>query len=226
MADIKAQAKAVKDARNKPKDDNVDRDGDRPVKKEIIQKVDPKRFVIVNPSIATDKVVTEGRSPTKIDYLIRNGLGNQDHLTYYRQAMADPKKAIANPNLRKYVAELLDEVLNIIFNDTQTYNRVRTLLQKDRKIEDALIVKAYKSGFDFEILKEVFNRGLEEGNDETAFNRVNSFIAGGKARKMDADLLDSPGGVGTDEVTKKYADMTPGQSFALIKKALKGNDNG
>lgn len=228
MADIKALSKAVKDSRKKPTnndDTDFDDDGPNSKKKETVQKVDPRQFVVINPPLETDKL-TESRSPTKIDYLIRNGLGDQDHLTYYRQAMADPKKAIMNPNLRKYVAEVLDEVLDIVFNDAQMYNRVRTVLQKGRKVEDALIVKAYKSGIDLEILKEVFQRGLTQGNDETAFNRVNSFIAGGKARKLDADLLDSPGGVGSDEVTKKYADMTPGQSFGLIKKALRGKDNG
>lgn len=228
---IKSLSKAVKDTQKKKVPNNYDDsdfgDDGPNSKKKIIQKVDPKQFVVINPPIKAEKI-NESRSTTKIDYLIRNGLGNQDHLSYYRQAMSSPQKAINNPNLRKYVAEVLDELLNIVFNDTQTYNRVRTLLQNDRKIEDALIVKAYKSGIELEILKEVFARGLSQGNDEHAFNRVNSFIAGGKARKLDADLIDpleSPGGVGTDDVTKRYANMTPGQSFELIKKALKGKDN-
>jgi len=223
VADDKAKVQAIKDSRKKTKDDTPPNKADRKDQKSeaSASTLNPKKFVIINPPLSGDKM-NESRSLQKIDYLIRLGLGNQDHLSYYRQAMSDPKKAVVNPNLRKYVAEILDDVLNIIFNDSQTYNRLRTLLQKDHKIEDALMQKSERSGLDVEILREVYARGMIEHEDqEKAFARVNSFVAGGLARKMDADLM----GMGTDTVTKKYADMTPGQSFELIKKALKGTRN-
>jgi hypothetical protein len=238
---VKALSSAVKNSqKKKPPTNNDDSDfdddsSDGGKKNKIIQKVDPKKFVIINPPLHnTEKTnVNEARTQSQIDYLIRLGLGDMDRLTYYRQVFTNPQKANQTPYLRKYVAETLDLVLDIIFSDAQTYNRVRTKLQANlpqggvragiTKIEDALVVKAYKSGIEYDILKEVYARGLPDGQ-ESAFNRVNSFIAGGKARRMDADLMEPkpPGEVGTDELTKRYADMTPGQNFALIKKALKG----
>lgn len=72
-------------------------------------------------------------------------------------------------------------------------------------------------------MSRILTEEEEQRRNQYAFARVNSYIAGGRARKLDADL--DPAGVGTDELTKRYADMTPGQSFELIKKALKGNRN-
>lgn len=239
---VKALSRAVKEVQKKKpvtNDDDAD-SGDDPqngakLGKEV-QTVDPRKYVVINPPMVGDRnqPVTESRSQTQIDYLIRLGLGDQDRLNFYRQVMTNPKKANEVPYLRKYVSETLDLVLNMIFEDPQMYNRVRTKLQDNlpkggiragmKKIEDALVVKSHRSGIAIDVLIEVYNRGIEQdGDQEKAFNRVNSYIAGGRARKLDADL--DPVGVGTDELTKRYADMTPGQSFELIKKALKGNRN-
>ena len=63
----------------------------------------------------------------------------------------------------------------------------------------------------------VFLRGLYEGDKDKAFNRVNSFIAFGEAKKIDTDLeqdskpsnrLD-----GTSNLAKLYKKETPGQSL-------------
>lgn len=61
----------------------------------------------------------------------------------------------------------------------------------------ALLSKANKSGIPYGVLNEVYNRGISVWTkDETltpaqfAFNRVNSFIAGGKARELDIDLIE------------------------------------
>jgi hypothetical protein len=49
--------------------------------------------------------------------------------------------------------------------------------------------KAEKSGIDIDVIFEVFARGYEQNEDiNEAFNRVNSFIAGGKAAGIDNDL--------------------------------------
>jgi hypothetical protein len=57
------------------------------------------------------------------------------------------------------------------------------------KEANALLRKASESGVPVEIIYEVFSRGFEVNNNmNEAFGRVNSFIAGGKAAKMDSDL--------------------------------------
>lgn len=66
------------------------------------------------------------------------------------------------------------------------------------EIEESLRVKAEESQIEYEVVVEVYNRGLNEWTEETnktsdqyAFNRVNSFINGGLARKLDSDLLEN-----------------------------------
>jgi hypothetical protein len=117
-------------------------------------------------------------------------------------------------------------------------------------ITETLIKKSEKTGIPFSTLKEVFERGLllyvEESNqtqEQIAFNRVNSYIAKGRAWKLDADLreekvinekLDSAftkmlennnmsnndssnREIGTDSLTKNYVENTPGQSVPVTK---------
>ena len=63
----------------------------------------------------------------------------------------------------------------------------------------ALLRKSEESGYVVEVLEDVYTRGLAAYDSEKhskllpeqyAFARVNSFIKGGKARLMDADLID------------------------------------
>ena len=49
-------------------------------------------------------------------------------------AIRDPEAAVKNPVLRPFVGEVLEQTLDLIFNDAQLYNRFRTLLQKQDKI--------------------------------------------------------------------------------------------
>ena len=81
----------------------------------------------------------------------------------------------------------------------------------------ALEAKASHHGIPEEVLEMVFLRGLYEGDKDKAFNRVNSFIALGEAKKIDTDLeqdskpsnrLD-----GTSNLAKLYKKETPGQSL-------------
>ena len=81
----------------------------------------------------------------------------------------------------------------------------------------ALEAKASQHGIPEEVLEMVFLRGLYEGDKDKAFNRVNSFIALGEAKKIDTDLeqdskpsnrLD-----GTSNLAKLYKKETPGQSL-------------
>jgi len=50
-----------------------------------------------------------------------------------RAAIRDPEAAVRNPTLRRYVGEVLEQTLDLIFGDSQLYNRFRTLLQKQDK---------------------------------------------------------------------------------------------
>lgn len=72
-------------------------------------------------------------------------------------------------------------------------------LADETNITDSLKGKAAKSGFSFNIIKEIYDRGLAswgttnntQNQQQWAFARVNSFIADGLARKLDSDLVET-----------------------------------
>ena len=58
----------------------------------------------------------------------------------------------------------------------------------------SLYKKSEQSGIPFDTLKEVYHRGYATDlSEQTGFNRVNSFIAGGEAMVMDKDLMEKRG---------------------------------
>jgi hypothetical protein len=58
----------------------------------------------------------------------------------------------------------------------------------------SLFKKSEQSGIPFDTLKEVYQRGYAENlSDQIAYNRVNSFIAGGAAIELDQDLTEKRG---------------------------------
>jgi hypothetical protein len=58
----------------------------------------------------------------------------------------------------------------------------------------SLFKKSQQSGVPFDTLREVYCRGyLVDLSEQTAYNRVNSFIAGGLAAQMDHDLVEKRG---------------------------------
>jgi hypothetical protein len=90
------------------------------------------------------------------------------------------------------------------------------------KMLDALHAKAEEHGINFDILFEVFRRGWFSGRGsdhlseaESAFNRVNSFLADGLARKLDADLLLEDMGINTpsDDMVCDHDNPTPGEKL-------------
>lgn len=102
----------------------------------------------------------------------------------------------------------------------------------------ALYNKSQQSGFPFDLLEQVFKRGVSLWNPDTritkeqyAFNRVNSFIAGGRAAQDDVDLVeDTPSDreVGTDSLVQTYKRDTPGQNVdvvRVIKRTLRRTNN-
>ncbi len=79
--------------------------------------------------------IEESREVPRIDLLIRAGLGEADQIVYYRRAMQDPHSVVTNPVYREMVAEVLDELLEIVFDDQVLFNRVRQNLEtKNRKV--------------------------------------------------------------------------------------------
>ena len=58
----------------------------------------------------------------------------------------------------------------------------------------SLYKKSEQSGIPFDTLKEVYERGYSvDLTEQSAYNRVNSFIAGGAAASMDNDLVEKRG---------------------------------
>jgi hypothetical protein len=155
----------------------------------------------------------------------------------------------------KSTLELVDIIENAIAKFEKESNPISITLRRmlnstvgTDPITETLIKKAEKTGVPFSTLKEVFERGLSlyvnESNqtqEQVAFNRVNSYIAKGRAWNLDADLreeriineqldtaftkmLENNGvlsnnssnrEVGTDSLTKNYKKNTPGQSVAV-----------
>ena len=102
----------------------------------------------------------------------------------------------------KSTLELVDIIENSIVKFEQENNPLGLTLRKmlnstigTDPITETLIKKSEKAGIPFSTLKEVFERGaslyVEESNqtqEQVAFNRVNSYIAKGRAWNLDADL--------------------------------------
>ena len=102
----------------------------------------------------------------------------------------------------KSTLELVDIIENSITKFEQEGNPISITLRKmlnstvgTDPITETLIKKSEKTGIPFSTLKEVFERGASLYSEETnqtlqqfAFNRVNSYIAKGRAWTLDADL--------------------------------------
>ena len=94
-------------------------------------------------------------------------------------------------------------------------------------IGDSLSKKSAKHDVAEEVLRAVYRRGLACWDDENktpeqyAFDRVNSFVSGGRAVYIDDDLAEHAGFTGTPELVRHYAEMTPGQSSADLLKRVK-----
>ena len=147
-----------------------------------------------------DAVLTENLDQ-KIEKLIRIGLGDKNQLNKVRMALSDTKAAANTVVLRKYIVDTLDKLMKLVIDDAVIYQRIVATLQKKRNLKEsavsvALRRKSEKSGYDFNTLAEVYVRGMSAWNAESnadpmqyAFNRVNSFVSGGKAMRLDEDLV-------------------------------------
>lgn len=68
---------------------------------------------------------------SRVDYALKMGLAtNKNRLSYYRKALADPRKAITDPVLRPYVADMLSTLSKMAFTDPAMWARMKTLLSR------------------------------------------------------------------------------------------------
>ena len=155
----------------------------------------------------------------KLDLLLRLGLSDEEELQKYRRALRSSKKhALQSPQMREALANLLDKLIDLTTKDPATYSRVRYNVMN--KEANSLLRKAEESGLPVEIIYEVFARGFEVNNSvNEAFNRVNSFIAGGKAAQMDSDLSEDGKGYKnpTGGLTQKGRDHYNRQTGGHLK---------
>ena len=86
-----------------------------------------------------------------------------------------------------------------MFKDTSLHTSPQLALVEQRGVAVvltpkqiiSLFKKSEQSDISFDTLKEVYQRGYTQSlSEQNAFNRVNSFIAGGKAAEIDKDLLE------------------------------------
>jgi len=133
------------------------------------------------------KEINEGNRPIdKVDWLIRAGIGTTKELPYYRQALLNPHSTIQNTLYRPYVAEALDNLLDVIMNDSTVFYRIQNQLlhsKKSKKVYEALEKKARAHGISVDDINKEYEQGYLEGKNnkislqEEAFNRVNNRLA-------------------------------------------------
>ena len=84
----------------------------------------------------------------------------------------------------------------------EQFNQIADIVESNtisESAETSLKFKAFKAGISYDVIKEVYERGLADWNvDQTkqtahqwAFARVNSFISNGKAADLDSDLSEA-----------------------------------
>jgi hypothetical protein len=142
---------------------------------------------------ANDNPNKPRKANPKLDLLLRLGLADGEELQKYRRALRTSKKqALASPEMRKKLADLLDKLIDLTTGDAAIYSRARTKIVTTKEAY-SLLRKSEMSGIDADIIAEVYVRGLNEHDDDStlAFDRVNSFIAGGMASLIDGDLAEA-----------------------------------
>lgn len=137
---------------------------------------------------------------------------------------------------------MVKKLRNIIDPQLIFVEQHESAVELSNKAKLSLYKKSVNSGIPANILEEVYRRGFRIWNDtfkgtpeQFAFDRVNSFVAGGfAAEHLDSDLYEKYTGsepvskekddpssrfIGTDSLTKILANDTPGQStLSIIKR--------
>ena len=85
----------------------------------------------------------------------------------------------------------------------------------------SLFKKSEQSGIPFDTLREVYQRGYTQSlSEQIAYNRVNSFIAGGAAMELDQDLIEKLGL--WDNIHAKQERIKHGSGEHMRKPGAKG----
>ena len=185
---------------------------------------------------------------TRFLRMLRLGLVSQKELPITLRAFNDMETSGPNPQLRDRIFIVTDKILEYVMGDDILYRRLLVLIHQQAMFgedqRDALATKALKSKFPYESLLEVYFRGLVNSPlyeslktpEQYAFERVNSFIAGGYSQKrLDEDIwtevrgdintytepkiksfktICEAGGAGewgTKKLADAYSSVTPGQ---------------
>lgn len=149
----------------------------------------------------------------RFNKLLRFGLAvdGQADIPLTKRAFNNFKKSQSDPTMRRKVYQTTDKLFDFVIDDDIIYHRLLMLLHKNqiygdkemtnevKKVVAKLQEKSEKSGISYDVLEEVFLRGIDswEAGDclsemdvyQWSFSRVNSFISNGKSRKvLDEDL--------------------------------------
>jgi hypothetical protein len=171
---------------------------------------------------ANDNPNKPRKTNPKLDLLLRLGLADGEELQKYRRALRTSKKqALQSPEMRNKLADLLDKLIELTTGDAAIYSRARTKIVTTKEAY-SLLRKSEMSGIDANIIAEVYVRGLNEHDDDSAlaFDRVNSFIAGGMASLIDGDLAEKRGL--WDNIHAKQARIKAGSGEHMRKPGSKG----
>ena len=74
---------------------------------------------------------------SRLDSALRMGLAKDPaKLSYYRKAASDPRKAVKDPVLRPYVAEMAESLIRMAVTDPILWTRLRSILTKHQFHEE------------------------------------------------------------------------------------------
>jgi predicted kinase len=162
--------------------------------------LDSQFELILKESVSVQIILKEEDEETnqKLLYMLRQAFTNATERQLVIRALQGGEKSLQNPKLRPFILKLLNRLLDATQSDPSMFvkmkDRLRRMAQADSKetnesvkIVESFKVKSAKSGIPLDIIFECFMR--EEDSDK-GFNRVNSFIAGGKAWEIDSDLAE------------------------------------
>ncbi len=163
--------------------------------------LDSQFELILKESVSVQIILKEEDEETnqKLLYMLRQAFTNATERQLVIRALQGGEKSLQNPKLRPFILKLLNRLLDATQSDPSMFvkmkDRLRRMAQDDSKKEteesvkivESFKAKSAKSGIPLDIIFECFMR--EEHSDK-GFNRVNSFIAGGKAWEIDSDLAE------------------------------------
>lgn len=166
----------------------------------------------------------------KLDLLLKSGLGSKSNIEQYKRALADTDAAVKDYTLRPLIAEVTRKLLDFVLEDDSCFNKLRYQLARKtakryglKESEfSSLVNKSQNKQIPLEIIIEVYQRGLIQQSNlspqETAFNRVNSFLNGGKALEEDVDLIEKFYKTSLNEQTPA---LTNNSKLLTIRKVIK-----